>query len=199
MKINLIRFLCHRRCLAFKAPAFSLLPQELLKHSTDCEGASELQGALTAMLDLLKSVNDSMHQIAITGYEVLAVSKLLGVAVKLMKSFVNFVNVRLLHPAGRPLRVGPRADAGLLQRVDQPQEGPDPHEGAGSLQAHAAPPLPVREGPAAVQAQGGARRRLRQDAVLQLQTLFEGRCRVCVFSGRKPPLDPSGRKVQGGF
>ncbi|KAI1898076.1 hypothetical protein AGOR_G00068620 [Albula goreensis] len=34
-----------------------------------CEGASELQGALTAMLDLLKSVNDSMHQVAITGYE----------------------------------------------------------------------------------------------------------------------------------
>lgn len=44
--------------------------QELLKYSADCEGASELQGALTAMLDLLKSVNDSMHQIAITGYEV---------------------------------------------------------------------------------------------------------------------------------
>lgn len=44
--------------------------QELLKYSTDCEGTSELQGALTAMLDLLKSVNDSMHQIAITGYEV---------------------------------------------------------------------------------------------------------------------------------
>lgn len=47
-----------------------LCAQELLKYSTDCEGTSELQGALTAMLDLLKSVNDSMHQIAITGYEV---------------------------------------------------------------------------------------------------------------------------------
>lgn len=47
-----------------------LCVQELLKYSTDCEGTSELQGALTAMLDLLKSVNDSMHQIAITGYEV---------------------------------------------------------------------------------------------------------------------------------
>lgn len=44
--------------------------KELLKYSPDCEGTSELQGALTAMLDLLKSVNDSMHQIAITGYEV---------------------------------------------------------------------------------------------------------------------------------
>lgn len=49
---------------------FLLRAQELLKYSTDCEGTSELQGALTAMLDLLKSVNDSMHQIAITGYEV---------------------------------------------------------------------------------------------------------------------------------
>jgi len=47
-----------------------LYSQELLKYSTDSEGTSELQGALAAMLDLLKSVNDSMHQIAITGYEV---------------------------------------------------------------------------------------------------------------------------------
>ncbi|KAG5284663.1 hypothetical protein AALO_G00029130 [Alosa alosa] len=43
--------------------------QELLKHSANSDHASELQGALNAMLDLLKSVNDSMHQIAITGYE----------------------------------------------------------------------------------------------------------------------------------
>uniref|UniRef100_A0A7N8YIA5 MCF.2 cell line derived transforming sequence a n=1 Tax=Mastacembelus armatus TaxID=205130 RepID=A0A7N8YIA5_9TELE len=48
---------------------YQLLLKELLKYSTDCEGTSALQGALTAMLDLLKSVNDSMHQIAITGYE----------------------------------------------------------------------------------------------------------------------------------
>uniref|UniRef100_A0A3Q2CNF6 MCF.2 cell line derived transforming sequence a n=1 Tax=Cyprinodon variegatus TaxID=28743 RepID=A0A3Q2CNF6_CYPVA len=48
---------------------YQLLLKELLKYSQDCEGSSELQEALTAMLDLLKSVNDSMHQIAITGYE----------------------------------------------------------------------------------------------------------------------------------
>ncbi|XP_037316770.2 proto-oncogene DBL isoform X3 [Pungitius pungitius] len=48
---------------------YQLLLKELLKYSADCEGSSELQEALTAMLDLLKSVNDSMHQIAITGYE----------------------------------------------------------------------------------------------------------------------------------
>ncbi|KPP58916.1 hypothetical protein Z043_123218, partial [Scleropages formosus] len=44
--------------------------QELLKYSTGDKGTSELQEALNAMLELLKSVNDSMHQIAITGYEV---------------------------------------------------------------------------------------------------------------------------------
>ncbi|TSS60346.1 Guanine nucleotide exchange factor DBS [Bagarius yarrelli] len=48
---------------------YQLLLKELLKYSTGCERVSELQCALTAMLDLLKSVNDSMHQIAITGYE----------------------------------------------------------------------------------------------------------------------------------
>uniref|UniRef100_A0A667XRY8 MCF.2 cell line derived transforming sequence n=1 Tax=Myripristis murdjan TaxID=586833 RepID=A0A667XRY8_9TELE len=48
---------------------YQLLLKELLKYSAGCERTSELQGALTAMLDLLKSVNDSMHQIAITGYE----------------------------------------------------------------------------------------------------------------------------------
>ncbi|RXN06874.1 proto-oncogene DBL-like isoform X2 [Labeo rohita] len=48
---------------------YQLLLKELLKHSSNSQYASELQGALNAMLDLLKSVNDSMHQIAITGYE----------------------------------------------------------------------------------------------------------------------------------
>lgn len=45
--------------------------QELLKYSAGSDRACELQEALSAMLDLLKSVNDSMHQIAITGYEVI--------------------------------------------------------------------------------------------------------------------------------
>ncbi|XP_056592277.1 proto-oncogene DBL isoform X2 [Triplophysa dalaica] len=48
---------------------YQLLLKELLKHSLNSLYAPELQGALNAMLDLLKSVNDSMHQIAITGYE----------------------------------------------------------------------------------------------------------------------------------
>ncbi|CDQ68478.1 unnamed protein product [Oncorhynchus mykiss] len=50
---------------------YQLLLKELLKYSAGgCEGTSELQAALAAMLHLLKSVNDSMHQIAITGYQV---------------------------------------------------------------------------------------------------------------------------------
>uniref|UniRef100_A0A670KCP5 MCF.2 cell line derived transforming sequence n=1 Tax=Podarcis muralis TaxID=64176 RepID=A0A670KCP5_PODMU len=49
---------------------YQLLLKELLKYSTSCEGVQELQEALVAMLDLLKSVNDSMHQISITGYDV---------------------------------------------------------------------------------------------------------------------------------
>lgn len=57
-------------CICLMSACLFLHVQELLKYSTDCEGTSELQGALTAMLDLLKSVNDSMHQIAITGYKV---------------------------------------------------------------------------------------------------------------------------------
>ncbi|TRY90484.1 hypothetical protein DNTS_012101 [Danionella cerebrum] len=48
---------------------YQLLLKELLKYSSGCARVSELQGALEAMLALLKSVNDSMHQIAITGYE----------------------------------------------------------------------------------------------------------------------------------
>uniref|UniRef100_A0A3Q4GAK0 MCF.2 cell line derived transforming sequence b n=1 Tax=Neolamprologus brichardi TaxID=32507 RepID=A0A3Q4GAK0_NEOBR len=46
-----------------------LLKQELLKHCTEERYRCELQEALDSMLVLLKSVNDSMHQIAITGYQ----------------------------------------------------------------------------------------------------------------------------------
>lgn len=47
---------------------YQLLLKELLKYSKDCEGSAQLKEALDTMLDLLKSVNDSMHQIAINGY-----------------------------------------------------------------------------------------------------------------------------------
>ncbi|MEQ2175018.1 hypothetical protein GOODEAATRI_013829, partial [Goodea atripinnis] len=44
------------------------LQRELLKHCVEEQSRCELQEALDSMLELLKSVNDSMHQIAITGY-----------------------------------------------------------------------------------------------------------------------------------
>uniref|UniRef100_A0A8C0QRP5 MCF.2 cell line derived transforming sequence like n=1 Tax=Canis lupus familiaris TaxID=9615 RepID=A0A8C0QRP5_CANLF len=46
-----------------------LVPQEMLKYSKSCEGAEDLQEALSSILGILKAVNDSMHLIAITGYD----------------------------------------------------------------------------------------------------------------------------------
>lgn len=42
----------------------------MLKYSKSCEGAEDLQEALSSILGILKAVNDSMHLIAITGYDV---------------------------------------------------------------------------------------------------------------------------------
>ncbi|XP_065437080.1 guanine nucleotide exchange factor DBS isoform X21 [Chrysemys picta bellii] len=52
---------------------YQLLLKEMLKYSKNCEGAEDLQEALTSILGILKAVNDSMHQIAITGYDMTAV------------------------------------------------------------------------------------------------------------------------------
>ncbi|XP_047227481.1 guanine nucleotide exchange factor DBS isoform X4 [Girardinichthys multiradiatus] len=48
---------------------YQLLLKEMLKYSKSCDGANDLQEALTSILGILKAVNDSMHLIAITGYE----------------------------------------------------------------------------------------------------------------------------------
>uniref|UniRef100_A0A3Q4BVV7 Uncharacterized protein n=1 Tax=Mola mola TaxID=94237 RepID=A0A3Q4BVV7_MOLML len=48
---------------------YQLLLKEMLKYSKTCEGAVDLQEALTSILGILKGVNDSMHLIAITGFE----------------------------------------------------------------------------------------------------------------------------------
>ncbi|XP_063809200.1 guanine nucleotide exchange factor DBS isoform X3 [Pseudophryne corroboree] len=48
---------------------YQLLLKEMLKYSKNCEGAEDLQEALASILGILKAVNDSMHLIAITGYE----------------------------------------------------------------------------------------------------------------------------------
>uniref|UniRef100_A0A3B4Y5X7 MCF.2 cell line derived transforming sequence-like 2 n=1 Tax=Seriola lalandi dorsalis TaxID=1841481 RepID=A0A3B4Y5X7_SERLL len=47
---------------------YQLMLKEMLKCSKS-EGVAELEEALATMLDIIKSVNDSMHQIAITGFE----------------------------------------------------------------------------------------------------------------------------------
>ncbi|KAM8752334.1 proto-oncogene DBL [Rhynchonycteris naso] len=47
---------------------YQLLLKELLKYSKHCEGSEQIKEALDTMMDLLKSVNDSMHQNAIKGY-----------------------------------------------------------------------------------------------------------------------------------
>ncbi|RXM28260.1 Guanine nucleotide exchange factor DBS [Acipenser ruthenus] len=48
---------------------YQLMLKEMLKCSKNSEGTAELEEALASMLDIIKSVNDSMHQIAITGFE----------------------------------------------------------------------------------------------------------------------------------
>ncbi|XP_014799645.1 PREDICTED: guanine nucleotide exchange factor DBS isoform X2 [Calidris pugnax] len=48
---------------------YQLLLKEMLKYSKNREGAEDLQEALNSILGILKAVNDSMHQIAITGYD----------------------------------------------------------------------------------------------------------------------------------
>uniref|UniRef100_A0A671VK00 MCF.2 cell line derived transforming sequence b n=1 Tax=Sparus aurata TaxID=8175 RepID=A0A671VK00_SPAAU len=48
---------------------YQLLLKELLKHCMEERYRCELREAVDSMLELLKSVNDSMHQIAITGYQ----------------------------------------------------------------------------------------------------------------------------------
>lgn len=49
---------------------FCFCLQEMIKYSKGCEGVVELQAALSSLLGILKAVNDSMHLIAINGYEV---------------------------------------------------------------------------------------------------------------------------------
>ncbi|XP_073768896.1 guanine nucleotide exchange factor DBS isoform X6 [Danio rerio] len=48
---------------------YQLLIKEMIKYSKGCEGSVELQAALSSILGILKAVNDSMHLIAITGYD----------------------------------------------------------------------------------------------------------------------------------
>ena len=50
---------------------YQLLLKEMLKYSSLEQGAEDLRAALDCMLTVLKYVNDSMHQVAITGFQVI--------------------------------------------------------------------------------------------------------------------------------
>ncbi|MGH0150978.1 UNVERIFIED_CONTAM: hypothetical protein FKN15_044060 [Acipenser sinensis] len=61
---------------------YQLMLKEMLKCSKNSEGTAELEEALASMLDIIKSVNDSMHQIAITGFEAVTVMEVPFVKIK---------------------------------------------------------------------------------------------------------------------
>lgn len=66
---------------------FSQCLQEMLKYSKGCDGCDDLQEALSSILGILKAVNDSMHLIAITGYEVRRSTLRLQTLLEVVKSF----------------------------------------------------------------------------------------------------------------
>ena len=92
--------------------------QELLKYSRGCDGCGDLQEALSSILGILKAVNDSMHLIAITGYEVRGIT--CTFILKKNYQIKALFTSQTLNPllSGEPVRAGSSADARLLQRVD---------------------------------------------------------------------------------
>lgn len=75
---------------------YQLLLKDLLKYSDEPSCCTELQEALDCMLVVLKCVNDSMHQTAITGFGV-SVLLAFGIVVDCV------VFYHLLHFANTPL------------------------------------------------------------------------------------------------
>lgn len=59
----------------------------MLKYSKGCDGSDDLQEALSSILGILKAVNDSMHLIAITGYEVRRITLRLQTLLEVVTSF----------------------------------------------------------------------------------------------------------------
>ena len=49
---------------------YQLLLKEMLKYTGAADGSEQLENALDSILCVLKYVNDVMHQIAITGFDV---------------------------------------------------------------------------------------------------------------------------------
>lgn len=65
----------------------------MLKYSKGCDGCDDLQEALSSILGILKAVNDSMHLIAITGYEVRRSTLRLQTLLEVVKSFQTALKV----------------------------------------------------------------------------------------------------------
>ncbi|XP_022248440.1 guanine nucleotide exchange factor DBS-like isoform X2 [Limulus polyphemus] len=57
---------------------YQLLIKDLLKYTDEKAAQEELQEALDTMLSVLKYVNDSMHQVAITGFHLILLTKKCG-------------------------------------------------------------------------------------------------------------------------
>ncbi len=86
--------------------------QELLKHCTEERYRCELKEALDSMLELLKSVNDSMHQIAITGYQVLTLIEwtIASVDARFMRHHYTIKTFITLSTAGQAAAAVSRVD-----------------------------------------------------------------------------------------
>lgn len=86
---------------------YQLLLKDLLKYSDEPSCCTELQEALDCMLVVLKCVNDSMHQTAITGFGV-SVLLAFGLSwiVVVFYHLLHFANTRIPPLAGRPERTG---------------------------------------------------------------------------------------------
>lgn len=86
---------------------YQLLLKDLLKYSDEPSCCTELQEALDCMLVVLKCVNDSMHQTAITGFGVSVLLAFVDCNRGLLYHLLSFVTFCEYSPlAGRPERTG---------------------------------------------------------------------------------------------
>lgn len=92
---------------------YQLLLKDLLRFTDSGTCAKELQKALDCMLIVLKCVNDSMHQIAITGFPV-SVSSLTNV--------LNLFSLTTYSLSGRSHATRRSSASRLLPSVDRKQE-----------------------------------------------------------------------------
>lgn len=115
----------------------------MLKYSRSCAGAEHLQEALSSILGILKAVNDSMHLIAITGYDVRA-------SVCRHRARDRAEPCRSLPVHARPCGLARAGSDGCLGRLGAngpPAWGVPPNPGTGETSARrAAHPLRSPEG-----------------------------------------------------